>query len=204
MKIINSKEFKEIVIKIKDEIVENSDKLSMLDQKIGDGDHGTNMKRGFEEVVKIENANNLKEYIYSIGMVLMSKVGGASGPLYGMSFINSTSKLNIMDEFSWEDFQIFVDTFVNTLQTLGKSQPGEKTMLDVWFPLKKEIDSKNKIDEKYIKKLIDKIDGFIQSTENMIATKGRSSYLKERSFGTIDPGSFSSGIIIKNILLGFI
>ncbi|WP_322901595.1 dihydroxyacetone kinase subunit DhaL [Mycoplasmopsis felis] len=198
---IEYQKFIDAIKEISKEINENQDWLSELDQSVGDGDHGVNMSRGFNEVAKLDHTNlSLSNYISLIGRTLMSKVGGASGPLYGMCFMNTANNIKESQSFTLKDLKILVQNFVNTLTMLGKVKENEKTMFDVWKPLNDYLVNINEINLDIKNNLINFIFDCAQKTKDMIATKGRASYLKERSTGTIDPGSYSSYIILKNII----
>lgn len=178
--------------------------LCSLDQKIGDGDHGTNMLRGFNEVIKLNFNNlNIREVFFETGNTLLNTVGGSSGPLYGMSFINASEKIseNIMEE---KDFKIFVENTCFTLEDLGQSNLNDKTMYDVWKNLSIFLNTfPEKWTNEIIEEIILKVKKLSDSTKDMIAKKGRASYLQNRSKGTIDPGSVSSVYIISEFLKGF-
>ncbi|UWD34551.1 dihydroxyacetone kinase subunit DhaL [Mesomycoplasma molare] len=194
-------ELKKVFQTIYNELEEKKDFLSLLDQNIGDGDHGVNIVRGFKEVIQsITTEVDLSSFLSIVGRTLMSKVGGASGPLYGMAFINAANNLKNKTELGLEEFKILVKSFSASLEMLGKVKIGEKTMYDVWKPLSEKLDSINEINEKNKLELIDFVNNSALATKDLIATKGRASYLKERSKGTIDPGSASSNIILANII----
>ncbi|MCU9938579.1 dihydroxyacetone kinase subunit DhaL [Mycoplasmopsis felis] len=198
---IEYQKFIDAIKEISKEINENQDWLSELDQSVGDGDHGVNMSRGFNEVAKLDHTNlSLSNYISLIGRTLMSKVYGASYPLYGMCFMNTANNIKESQSFTLKELKILVQNFVNTLTMLGKVKENEKTMFDVWKPLNDYLVNINEINLDIKNNLINFIFDCAQKTKDMIATKGRASYLKERSTGTIDPGSYSSYIILKNII----
>ncbi|WGI36989.1 dihydroxyacetone kinase subunit DhaL [Mesomycoplasma lagogenitalium] len=201
---ITISELETIFQNIKKDLEKDEDYISQLDQQIGDGDHGFNIVRGFTEVLNI-NSNNLSisEYLMLVGRTLMAKVGGASGPLYGMSFINASTNLKNVTEFSFNELKILINSFVSTLQMLGKVNENEKTMFDVWKPLADFVNQFSLTEQNSLKlkeQLLEKIAILVEKTKDMQATKGRASYLKERSLGTIDPGSYSSKIILENII----
>ncbi|MGZ9454174.1 dihydroxyacetone kinase subunit DhaL [Mycoplasma sp. AC157] len=185
------------------ELKENEDYISTLDQTIGDGDHGFNMVRGFTEVSNIHFEQvDLSTYLTLVGRSLMSKVGGASGPLYGMAFMNSANALKGHETFTFSEFKILVSSFTKSLEMLGKVTLNEKTMYDVWKPLETYLESKETLDASEFDAIINYVYSLVENTKDLVATKGRASYLKERSSGTIDPGSYSSYIIIKNLIKG--
>lgn len=171
-------------------IQSNKDYLSELDTPIGDGDHGGNMARGMTAV--IENLDNNEfssaaDVFKTVSMQLLSKVGGASGPLYGSAFMGITKA-----EQSGSTISEALGAGLEMIQKRGKAELNEKTMVDVWHGVIEAIE-KNELTE-------DRIDSLVDATKGMKATKGRASYVGERSLGHIDPGSFSSGLLFKALL----
>ena len=171
-------------------IQSNKDYLSELDTPIGDGDHGGNMARGMTAV--IENLDNNEfssaaDVFKTVSMQLLSKVGGASGPLYGSAFMGITKA-----EQSESTISEALGAGLEMIQKRGKAELNEKTMVDVWHGVIEAIE-KNELTE-------DRIDSLVDATKGMKATKGRASYVGERSLGHIDPGSFSSGLLSKALL----
>lgn len=171
-------------------IAANKQKLSDLDTPIGDGDHGFNMNRGMEAVVKKLTTNHpvsVTEAFKEIAMTLISTVGGASGPLYGTAFLEMAKKSE-----STTTLSTLLEAALSGIEKRGGAQPGDKTMVDVWaqlVPLVKE----NKLTRS-------KIILAVKSTEPMIAKKGRASYLGKRSQGHLDPGAQSSGYLFEALL----
>lgn len=171
-------------------IQSNKDYLSELDTPIGDGDHGGNMARGMTAV--IENLDNNEfssaaDVFKTVSMQLLSKVGGASGPLYGSAFMGITKA-----EQSKSTISEALGAGLEMIQKRGKAELNEKTMVDVWHGVIEAIE-KNELTE-------DRIDSLVDATKGRKATKGRASYVGERSVGHIDPGSFSSGLLFKALL----
>lgn len=171
-------------------IQSNKDYLSELDTPIGDGDHGGNMARGMTAV--IENLDNNEfssaaDVFKTVSMQLLSKVGGASGPLYGSAFMGITKA-----EQSESTISEALGAGLEMIQKRGKAELNEKTMVDVWHGVIEAIE-KNELTE-------DRIDSLVDATKGMKATKGRASYVGERSLGHIEPGSFSSGLLFKALL----
>ncbi|HGA3967555.1 TPA: dihydroxyacetone kinase subunit DhaL [Streptococcus agalactiae] len=171
-------------------IQSNKDYLSELDTPIGDGDHGGNMARGMTAV--IENLDNNEfssaaDVFKTVSMQLLSKVGGASGPLYGSAFMGITKA-----EQSESTISEALGAGLEMIQKRGKAELNEKTMVEVWHGVIEAIE-KNELTE-------DRIDSLVDATKGMKATKGRASYVGERSLGHIDPGSFSSGLLFKALL----
>lgn len=161
--------------------------LTALDREIGDGDHGVNMKRGFNAVDDKVAGGSTKEVLKQTGMTLMSSIGGASGPLYGFSFVKMSDAAN--DEIDAENLAEMLEIFSKTVADKGKVEGGEKTMYDV---ISKSADV---LRETGGLKMED-LQQLAEDTKDMIATKGRAAYFKEKSKGTIDPGAQSAVYII--------
>ncbi|MGZ9763229.1 dihydroxyacetone kinase subunit DhaL [Mycoplasma sp. 5912] len=183
------------------DLQDNQDYLSSLDQAIGDGDHGFNMVRGFVKVAEIRPNNlDLSGYLNQVGRTLMSVVGGASGPLYGMAFLQSGNALKGSEKFDFVEFKTLIETFAASLEKLGRASLNEKTMYDVWKPLASYLENKNNLQQEEKDNLTEFVKSLSDKTKQMQANKGRASYLKERSIGTVDPGSYSSYLILKNLI----
>lgn len=185
-----------IINKICDNLIENADLLTELDRKIGDGDHGINVKRGFGEIKKAiptYNGKTHKEIFNACAMILMTKVGGSSGPLFATGFLRAALKDNLVD---------MLDEAVNGIEQRGKAVIGEKTMVDVLRPavetLKQLVNNGKSIKEA-MQEVIKEAKVNLEKTSEIAATKGRASYLGERSIGTIDPGAYSAYIILESI-----
>lgn len=196
----------EIIKNICEVIIENKNYLTELDQKIGDGDHGINLARGFEKIKEeLPNFNGLKlnEIFNKIAMILMSNVGVASGALYSSACLKASAYLNKIDnKINTQEILNLFNEMINAIKSRGNSDLNEKTMLDTLIPaynaLKNEIDKKSSIDE-CLNEMENNAKIGMESTKNKIASKGRASYLKERSVGILDPGSVSSFLIIQSI-----
>ncbi|MBM7267536.1 dihydroxyacetone kinase subunit L [Streptococcus sp. 2018037] len=171
-------------------IQENKDYLSELDSPIGDGDHGGNMARGMAAVMQelSEKGYETADQVFKVvAMQLLSKVGGASGPLYGSAFMGITKASQ-----AGADLADMLQAGLDMIQKRGKAELGEKTMVDVWIPVISAL-RESQLTAEIIHKAI-------QGTKNIAATKGRASYVGERSIGHIDPGSFSSGLLFEAML----
>lgn len=173
-----------------DKIQENKEYLSALDTPIGDGDHGGNMARGMAAVMeslKDKNFETESDIFKVVSMQLISKVGGASGPLYGSAFMGITKASQ-----SGVTFIEQLETGLEMIQKRGKAEVGEKTMVDVWIPVIDALKT-NSLTIKTIQEAV-------ESTKEIQATKGRASYVGERSIGHIDPGAYSSGLLFEALL----
>ena len=192
---------KNIIKKINEEIKKNETYLTKLDRAIGDADHGHNMALGFREFTnKIDNLNdNCQEIIKELGMTLLQKVGGASGPLYGMSFFKGSKDFSKTEnKYSLSEFKNFVNSFTLSIVELGKAKVKDKTMLDVWWPLNEKLKKSDKIPTDL---LID-LKNWTKATIPLQALRGRASYLGKRSIGHEDPGAASSFIILNHLIKG--
>ncbi|HFI0128022.1 TPA: dihydroxyacetone kinase subunit DhaL [Streptococcus suis] len=176
--------------KFNEKIQTNKDYLSKLDSPIGDGDHGGNMARGMAAVMQelTEKDYESADQVFKVvAMQLLSKVGGASGPLYGSAFMG-ISKASQTDT----DLADVLQAGLDMIQKRGKADLGEKTMVDVWVPVIAALREKQLS--------VEVIHEAVQATKDILATKGRASYVGKRSIGHIDPGSFSSGLLFEALL----
>ncbi|RCW51363.1 dihydroxyacetone kinase DhaL subunit [Halanaerobium sp. MA284_MarDTE_T2] len=200
-----TEKIKDIFMKISDVIIENKKYLTELDSAIGDGDHGINMSRGFKKVKEKLSSNDYEknsDLVKTVAMTLISTVGGAAGPLYGTAFLN-VSKVIPEAEFDIDAAIEIGESAINGIQKRGKAEQGEKTMLDAIMPAveslreskEKNLELKDALEE--CKKAAEE---GMKATIPMQATKGRASYLGERSKGHQDPGATSSYLIIKTIV----
>ncbi|SCU07438.1 dihydroxyacetone kinase [Mammaliicoccus lentus] len=162
--------------------------LTDLDRAIGDGDHGVNMLRGFKAVDEKISGDTLSEVLKSTGMTLMSSVGGASGPLYGFSFVKMSS-LNY-DEINQDNLKEYIDEFKNAVATRGKVSGGEKTMYDVLQKTSEYLKNNQSISKEQLQQ-------FADNTKDLEATKGRAAYFKKDSIGHIDPGAQSMVFVLN-------
>ena len=187
------------------DIEDNKEYLTELDTAIGDADHGINLSRGFSAVdKKLDEAtsfNNPGDVLKTTAMTLISTVGGASGPLYGTLFLKMAGALK-EDKITLSDFCVALDVGIEGVKARGRSIAGEKTMLDVLIPVLDGLEDSlaNGVSgkEAFENALIKAKEGY-EFTKSIVATKGRASYLGERSLGHIDPGCMSSYIMIKAV-----
>lgn len=187
----------EIIRKIGEKIAVEKEFLTELDNVIGDGDHGINMARGFEEVEKKlpDMADkDIGAALKMVGMTLVSKVGGASGPLYGTAFMKAGAALEGKKEMNLQDFLQALQAAVDGVMMRGKSTTGEKTMLDAMEPARKAIQTMSDEGKSAAEAMaagVKAAEEGVEYTKGIIATKGRASYLGERSIGHQDPGATS-------------
>jgi dihydroxyacetone kinase-like protein len=178
-------------------VIANADELTDLDRAIGDGDHGANMRRGFEAVLAAVDelsAKNFGESLKGIGTTLVMKVGGASGPLYGTLFMSLGKSLE--DEVSREHVAEAFAAAIEAVKARGKSDVGQKTMLDVLFPV---LEVLREGGEGLRLRLKETARAAAEKTIPMRAIRGRASFLGERSIGHMDPGARSSALIVDAV-----
>ena len=173
-----------------EKIQNNKGYLSDLDAASGDGDHGNNMARGMQAVTESLEKNETADTTQSlklIAMALISKVGGASGPLYGTAFLEMAKASN-----DTKDLGELLQKALSGIEKRGGAQPNDKTMVDVWNKVVSKADDSSLTNAD--------IESAVESTKDMVAKKGRASYLGERSVGHLDPGAVSSGYHIEALL----
>ena len=177
--------------------------LTDLDRAIGDGDHGLNMKRGFEAVMADRDnlaARPLPDLLKTLGTHLVMTIGGASGPLYGTLFMALGKEMPA--EPSLADAARAFGAAVNAVKARGKSNTGEKTMLDVLQPVADALQAAVAASggPDLLAQLTAAADGGLEATRPLKATKGRASFLGERSIGHLDPGARSSQLLVHAVL----
>lgn len=182
---------------------ENRDYLTQLDSPIGDADHGINMDRGFTAVMeKLPGVadKDAGTILKTVGTTLVSTVGGASGPLYGTAFLRAGMALAGKFELQDADVLAALEAALEGIKARGKAQPGEKTMVDAWQPaieaFKMELERGEPL-KAALEQAIKAAEAGVKATIPMLATKGRASYLGERSIGHQDPGATSSWLFLR-------
>jgi dihydroxyacetone kinase-like protein len=184
-------------------ISENSAYLTELDSAIGDADHGANMDRGFKAVIKKMpeiSDKDIGTIFKTVGMTLISTVGGAGGPLYGTLFLQAGMKTTGKMELSLADWTEAVDAALSGIIMRGKAEVGDKTMVDALTPaldaLKQSLQENLPIHEA-LEASAEAAKKGMEGTIPLVARKGRASYLGERSAGHQDPGATSSYMMLK-------
>lgn len=188
------------------EVIEgNAEEITVLDQVLGDGDHVINLQRGLDALVQQTDELsqlNWSEAFMKIGMILLSTMGGASGSLFGTLFI-SISKAIDTDQVTLQEFSKAFTLGVEAVKKRGKAFAGEKTMLDVLIPvsdaLKQSAEAGIETSES-LKNICQTAVYGMESTRDMIATKGRASYMQEKSIGHIDAGAKTSQLMICAVI----
>jgi dihydroxyacetone kinase-like protein len=191
-----------------DVLHENRTLLSDLDSPIGDADHGINMDRGFAAVIErlpgVAGAD-VGTILKTVGMTLVSTVGGASGPLYGTAFLRAGMALADKQELQPADVQAALEAALEGIQARGRAQRGEKTMVDALAPaidaLRAALAAGQDIPAALAAAATAAEAGAVATTP-MLATKGRASYLGERSIGHQDPGATSMALLLRAAAAG--
>jgi dihydroxyacetone kinase-like protein len=184
-------------------VAENREYLTRLDSAIGDADHGTNMDRGMKAVVtklEAQDGEDIGALLKTVGMTLVSTVGGAGGPLYGTLFLQMGTATAGKSELEPEDWAAALAAAVDGVQMRGKAEPGDKTMIDALIPARDAFSSALGEGASFgdaLTKSAQAAEEGMLGTTPLVARKGRASYLGERSAGHQDPGATSSQLLIK-------
>ncbi|MCV9998292.1 dihydroxyacetone kinase subunit DhaL [Pararhizobium sp. YC-54] len=177
----------------RDAIATEENRLCDLDRAIGDGDHGTNMRRGLEALASERqrlSAMPFAEAMIAAGTILVMNIGGAAGPLYGTLLLEIGKGLSI----DGLEFPQVFQKAVTAVAQRGRSSPGDKTLLDVLYPLSDELTKHT-----HPQRLAGKVQGFADMTIEMKALRGRASFLGERSVGHMDPGAASCALLAATV-----
>ncbi|MFC7157320.1 dihydroxyacetone kinase subunit DhaL [Halomarina halobia] len=192
------------VERIADRLAEEREYLTELDSAIGDADHGTNVNRGFRaalEAVEETDDASAQDLVQTVGMTLVSEVGGAAGPLYGGSFMHASGEL--AEGITAESTVAFGEAFLEKVRDRGGAEVGAKTMVDALTPAvhtyKKSIEQDDLTPLAALAKAVDAAERGVDFTLPIRATKGRASYLGWRSVGHQDPGATSTLFILEEI-----
>ena len=189
---------KQLIMAVANTIISHADELTALDQAIGDGDHGVNMKRGFEAVLADADnlaAKPLPEMLKGLGTHLVMKVGGASGPLFGTLFLSLAKE--IPADPTLDEVSRALGQAIEAVKARGKSAVGQKTMLDVLEPVRAELADADRHD--LVARLERRAAAAARATAPMRAIRGRASYLGDRSICHMDPGARSVWLIVAAI-----
>ncbi|OHV58593.1 dihydroxyacetone kinase subunit L [Mesorhizobium sp. LCM 4576] len=188
-------DFSRLIATAADTIAAHAEELTALDQAIGDGDHGLNMKRGFEAVraeADVFAAKPLPEALKAVGTKLVMTVGGASGPLFGTLFMALGKDLPAAPDRN--GLTTALGKAIEAVAARGKSQPGQKTMLDVLQPVYEAL-----AQGKTAAEISDAADRAAEATVPMKALRGRASFLGERSIGHMDAGARSTALLVRAV-----
>lgn len=186
------------------EVSANKEQLTQLDAAVGDGDHGINMDRGMSAVLaKLDAATEEQDIgalLKTVGMTLVSTVGGAGGPLYGTLFLQMGTAVSGKDELGPDDWAAALEAGIAGVQARGKAEPGDKTMIDALIPGRDALKSalaEGASFEDALRQSADAAGQGMRDTVPLVARKGRASYLGERSAGHQDPGATSSHLLLE-------
>jgi phosphoenolpyruvate---glycerone phosphotransferase subunit DhaL len=202
---MNSDTINHMAAAIRAAILAHEADIESLDREIGDGDHYINMKRGCEaishiaaELAPLPAADALNK----IGMKLLSTIGGASGPLFASFFISMGKTLKTLETPASNDIALAFAAGVEAIMQRGKAQAGEKTMLDVLIPVAhsfKQLAEQGKSAQEIATALKQVSSEGLESTRNLLATKGRAAGLGERAIGHLDAGAKSCQVMIHAV-----
>ena len=178
-------------------IQENAAMLTELDSAIGDADHGANMARGMKAAMQaIEGKENFNAVGSAVGMAMLSKVGGTSGPLYGTFFIKAGKALGAETEAEYSAFVAALQDGLAGIVARGKAELGEKTLVDAMTPALEAMAAADSL-EAGAAAALEAANAGRDATTPMLAKKGRASYLGERSIGHQDPGATSTALLFE-------
>ena len=203
MNSLDTKQMAAIIEGMAKKIEAEKEYLTELDNEIGDGDHGINLARGFEAVEKKLPSlagGDIDDLLKGVGMQLVSTVGGASGPLYGTAFMKAGMACKGLTEIDGPAFVKAMEAAVDGIKMRGKATEGEKTMLDALCPALKVMQddvAAGKSLKEALQDAAQAAEKGVEYTKTIIATKGRASYLGERSLGHQDPGATSSLYLLQ-------
>jgi dihydroxyacetone kinase-like protein len=198
----NNTHGRSVVLALVQTIVDNKAYLSEVDGKIGDGDHGINMAKGFNLVKERlgDNEISLSDGLGLIGKTLMTEIGGAMGPIYGTFFIQMSLKAKGKPETDAGLFGAMLKAARESLEDLGGAKVGDKTLMDALVPAQEAyeaaVDSGASL-EKALKEMADAAERGKESTVDLVAKIGRAARLGERSRGVLDPGATSAALILQ-------
>ncbi len=191
---------KELIEAIANIVIAHADELTELDRAIGDADHGVNLTRGFRAVLErmdIIGVMPLGKALGEVGTTLIRFVGGASGPLYGKLFVTVGKYVDEVGVISQDTLIHAGEGAIRVLMALGRSDVGQKTMLDVLVPVLDELRSVRGAD--LLSQIRRRADIAARATVPMVARKGRAAFLGERSLGHMDPGARSCELILSAV-----
>lgn len=197
----------DIVLSLADRIIENRAYLSEIDGKIGDGDHGVNMAKGFGMAAeRVKGADmSLAAALDTLGTVLMTEIGGSMGPLYGVMFTQFAETIEKSDAIDAATFSTMLHNGLDGIQAIGSAKVGDKTLLDTLVPAISAFDTaigSGKSFGEALQALVAAAEAGRDSTRDLVAKIGRASRLGERSLGVLDAGATSCALILKSLADG--
>ena len=184
----------ELIRSVTQTLIDHVDELTALDQAIGDGDHGLNMRRGALAIqARLDELadQSLNDALRTMGMTCMSTIGGSSGPVFGTLMVTLAKELPAAPKAA--DLALALDAGIKALTRLGKAEVGQKTLLDVLAPVQQLLAAGG---DDMVARVRQCANDSAQATAAMDAIKGRASFLGDRALGHVDPGSRSMALII--------
>ena len=185
-------------------LIDHVDELTALDQAIGDGDHGLNMRRGAQAIqakLGVLDSQSLNDALKTMGMTCMSTIGGSSGPVFGTLLVTLGKELPAQPDAA--SLAQALDAGIKALTRLGKAEVGQKTLLDVLDPVRQLLAEAGDLHgPELLARVRQCANDSVQATALMAAGRGRSSFLGERALGHVDPGSRSMALIICSLCDG--
>ncbi|CAN7729136.1 dihydroxyacetone kinase subunit DhaL [Mesorhizobium amorphae] len=197
----------DIVLSLADRIIENRAYLSEIDGKIGDGDHGVNMAKGFGMAADRIRGNemSLATAFDTLGTVLMTEIGGSMGPLYGVMFTQFAETIEGSSSIDATTFSAMLTNGLDGIQSIGSAKVGDKTLLDTLVPAIEAFDAANTGGKPFpeaLDALVVAAEKGRDSTKDLVARIGRASRLGERSVGVLDAGATSCALILETLARG--
>ncbi|CAN7533427.1 dihydroxyacetone kinase subunit DhaL [Mesorhizobium sp. LjNodule214] len=197
----------DIVLSLADRIIENRAYLSEIDGKIGDGDHGVNMAKGFGMAADRIRGNDmsLATAFDTLGTVLMTEIGGSMGPLYGVMFTQFAETIEGSPSIDARTFSAMLTNGLDGVQSIGSAKVGDKTLLDTLVPAIEAFDAANAGGKPFpeaLDALVVAAEKGRDSTKDLVARIGRASRLGERSVGVLDAGATSCALILETLAHG--
>ena len=194
----------DMVVRVAASVIENRAYLSEIDGKIGDGDHGVNMAKGFSMAAeRIRDKDmSLAEALDTLGTVLMTEIGGSMGPLYGMMFTQFAEVIDGTSSIDAKTFSAMLTNGLDAIQSIGSAKVGDKTLLDALVPGIAAFNAATAAGKPFAEALDDLVvaaEKGRDGTKNMVAKVGRASRLGERSRGVQDAGATSCALILKSL-----
>ncbi len=195
--------FQSWIAEASSDLTRHAEHLTELDRAIGDGDHGTNMARGFgrcAELAAEEDFPSIDAYLKKVGMTLVSTVGGASGPLYGTFFLRFAGPMAATEDAGAQVLGQGLHAGVDGIVARGKAEVGDKTMYDAFAAALTAFDAavvRGADLGDCLRAAADAGEQGRDGTEPLVARKGRASYLGERSAGHVDPGASSAALLLR-------
>jgi len=202
---ITCKKMREMLLRVAEEVMRNVDYLTDLDRACGDGDFGIGMYRGFtaaEEVIQAYGGDDLGELLTKLGLTIMSSVGGASGPVFGALFSTAGMRLKGRRGAWLREIAEALKSSLDAVMRLGGAGPGDKTLVDALAPAVEALEESSRIGEglrEALRKAAEAAERGAEATRNMVARKGKASYLGDKTLGHPDPGAVAVSIILKTI-----